>query len=116
LAEAERFGTEGLYSDVVHTRDVASEAKLVQRETFDEVLWQTDMLSLPVRATAHTRGLIDRHTITKPGAILVYAARGSLWMKTHWRSPMATWAPPRWMCLAWNRLMFRIRSSAFPTL
>jgi phosphoglycerate dehydrogenase-like enzyme len=77
-AVAERlraFGTSGIYFDP----NVAAFAGL-ERKSFDEVLGQSDIVSLHLPLTAQTRNLIGAAQLArmKPGAYIVNTARGGL--------------------------------------
>lgn len=63
-----------------HIRAEAARAAGVPLMSLEEMLPQTDILSLHVPATAETHGIINARTLAllKPGAILINAARGSV--------------------------------------
>ena len=70
---AASFGMRILYCDP-HTEDDS----LAQKCTFEEILEQSDFISLHVPLTAETRRLINQSTLEKmkPGAVLVNVSRG----------------------------------------
>ena len=67
---AEAIGMRVLVSDPLHEHSV----------TFDELLAESDVLSLHVPATPQTIGMIDAAALARmrPGSILINAARGSI--------------------------------------
>jgi len=61
-----------------HVSAKAAQAAGVPLMSLEELLPQTDILSLHVPVTAETKGIVNAHTLTllKPGAILINTARG----------------------------------------
>jgi phosphoglycerate dehydrogenase-like enzyme len=64
-------------SPVVHSRTPTNEARSL---SLDDLLMQSDIVSLHLPATAETHGIVDRRRIglMKPGAVLINTARGNL--------------------------------------
>ena len=85
-----------------HVSAEAAQAAGVPLMSLEELLPQTDILSLHVPETAETRGIVNAHTLAllKPGAILINAARARWWTKPRSRphSLPAGWQAPGWMC------------------
>lgn len=82
-AVAERlkpFGTRGLYFDLAPLPATREAELRVRRGSLDDVLRQSDLVTLHVPLTPETRNLIDAGAIAKmkPGAVLINTARGGI--------------------------------------
>jgi glyoxylate reductase len=75
---AQGFGMTILYHDVQRVPDEISEALGARFVTLDELLAQSDFVSLHVNLTEETRHLINANTLAamKPNAVLVNTSRG----------------------------------------
>lgn len=76
---ARAFGMAILVSDVVRNEAAAAEVG-ARYASLEEVLAQSDFVSLHAPATPETRNLINQHTLSqmKPSAFLINTARGDL--------------------------------------
>jgi len=71
---------QALGAHVVYTNRSGRSELGIERREFDELLEESDVVSLHVPLTPETEGLIDRAALAlmKPGAILINTARGGL--------------------------------------
>jgi len=84
------------------TEEVALTAGAERRE-LDDVLRESDVISIHLTLAAESRGLISAQRIglMKPTAYLINTARGPSWTRPPWsrRSPRERSRAPAWMCL-----------------
>jgi len=80
-ALAHAFGARGIYYDIIKTLDKEEAAAMNLRYgAFDEVIQQSDILTLHIPSSPEVKHLIDRNTISrmKRGAVLINTSRGML--------------------------------------